>query len=117
MLLSTSGTRTTPLPHTCDAAPIKSKVAPQLTAAQGIDYNSTACTVLTSLHREGHRRHMNCHTVVDTLYVVITTPRSCYIWHPWVGTSKRIVCGSYVRSAGDVESSFDEYGCTAISST
>ena len=99
MLLSTSGTRTTPLPHTCDATPIKSKVAPQLTAAQGIDYYSMARTVPTSLHREGHRCCMDRHTVVDTLYIVITAPRSRYIWRPWVGMSKRIVCGSYVRSA------------------
>ena len=100
MLLSTSGTRTTPLLHTCDAAPVKSKVAPQITAAQGIDYYSMARTVPMSLHREGHCRHTNRHMVVDTLYVIITTPRSHYIWCPWVGTSKGIVCGSYVRSAG-----------------
>ena len=78
MLSSTSGTKTTPPPHTCDAAPGESKVAPRLTAAQGVDYYSTARTVPTSLHREGHRRHTNRHTVVDTLYVVITAPRSRY---------------------------------------
>ena len=98
MLLSTIGTRTTPPPNTIDAAPIKSKVAPRITAVQGVDYYSMACTVPMSLHREGHHHHTDRHTVVDTLYVVITAPRSCYIWHPWVGTSKRIVCGSYVRS-------------------
>ena len=75
MLLSTSGTRTTPLPHTRDATPIKSKVAPRLTATQGIDYYSTACTVPTSLHREGHHHRTDCRTVVDTLYVVITALR------------------------------------------
>ena len=75
MLLSTSGTRTTPPLHSSDAAPIKSKVALRLTAAQGIDYYSTVHTVPTSLHREGHRRR----TVVDTLYVIITAPRSRYI--------------------------------------
>ena len=79
MLSSTSRTRITPLPHTSDAAPIKSKVAPRITAAQGIDYYSTARTVPTSLHWEGHRRHMNRRTVVGTLYVVITAPRSRYI--------------------------------------
>ena len=79
MLLSTSGTRTTPLPHTRDAAPIKSKVAPWIIAAQGIDYYSMARTVPTSLHREGHHRNMNRRTVIDTLYVVITMPRSRYI--------------------------------------
>ena len=99
MLLSTSGIRTTPLPHTHDAAPVKSKVAPQLTAVQGIDYYSTACTVPMSLNWEGHRRCMDCRTVINTLYVVITMPKSHYIWRPWVGMSKRIVCGSYVRSA------------------
>ena len=99
MLLSTSGTRTTPPPHTHDTAPIKSKVAPPLTATQGIDYYSMARTVPTSLHREGHHRRMNRRMVIDTLYVVITVPRFRYIWHPWVGMSKRIVCGSYVHSA------------------
>ena len=99
MLLSTSRTRTTPLPHTHDAAPIKSKVAQRITATQGVDYYSMACTVPTSLHWEGHCRPTNCHMVVGTLYIVITMPRSHYIWHPWVGMSKRIVCGSYVRTA------------------
>ena len=37
-----------------------------------------ACTVLTSLHREGHRRCTNCCMVVGTLYIIITTPRSRY---------------------------------------
>ena len=76
MLLSTSGTRTTPLPHTHGAAPIKSKVALQLTAAQGIDYYSTVHTVPMSLRQEGNHHHKDRHMVVDTLYVVITTPRS-----------------------------------------
>ena len=93
-----------------------------------------------SLHRAGHHCRTNCCTVVNILYVIITVPRSHYIWHPWVGMSKRIVCGSYVcsagvkfnhmyalarystqvecnTSAGDVESLFDEYGGTAVSST
>ena len=39
-----------------------------------------AHTVPTSLHREGHRRRTNCRTVVGTLYVVITAPRSRYIY-------------------------------------
>ena len=80
MLLSTSGTRTTLPPHTSDAAPVKSKVAPQITAAQGIDYYSTSRTVPTSLHREGHHRRMNRCTVISTLYVIITAPRSRYIY-------------------------------------
>ena len=80
MLLSTSGTRTTPLLHTRDTAPIKSKVALRLTAAQGVDYYSTARTVPTSLHWEGHHRHTNHRTVIDTLYIVITAPRSRYIY-------------------------------------
>ena len=80
MLLSTSGTRTTLPPHTRDAAPIKSKVAPRITAAQGVDYYSTARTVPTSLYREGHRCHTNCHTVIGTLYIIITMPRSCYTY-------------------------------------
>ena len=80
MLLSTSGTRTTPPPYTRDATPIKSKVAPGLTAAQGVDYYSTARTVPTSLHWEGHHRRTNRHMVVDTLYIIITAPRSRYIY-------------------------------------
>ena len=80
MLLRTSGTRTTPPLHTHDAAPIKSKVAPRITAAQGVDYYSTARTVPTSLHREGHCHHTNHRTVIDTLYIVITVPRSRYIY-------------------------------------
>ena len=80
MLLSTSGTRTTPPPHTHDAAPIKSKVASRITAAQGIDYYSMAHTVPMSLHQEGHHCRMNRHTVVDTLYIIITVPRSRYIY-------------------------------------
>ena len=82
MLSSTSGTRTTLPPHSRDTAPIKSKVAPQLTAAQGIDYFSMACTVPTSLHQEGRHHRMDCHTVVDNPHVVITVPRSRYIYLP-----------------------------------
>ena len=73
MLKSTSGTEPSPLPHTHDAAPIKSKAAPQLTASQGIDYHSMAHTVYLGHHREGHRRRTGHHMTVDTLYVVITT--------------------------------------------
>ena len=72
MLKSTSGTEPSLPPHTRDATPVKSKVAPRLTASQGIDYHSTACTVYLSHHRGGHRRHTGHRTVVDTLYVVIT---------------------------------------------
>ena len=82
MLLSTSGTRTTLPQHTCDTTPVKSKVALRITATQGIDYYSTVRTVPTSLHWEGHRRRTNCRTVVDTLYIVITVPRSRYTCVP-----------------------------------
>ena len=80
MLSSTSGTRTTLLLHTHDAAPIKSKVALQLTAKQGIDYYSMARTVPMSLHQEGHRCHTDHHTVVYTPHIVITMPRSRYTY-------------------------------------
>ena len=73
MLKSTSGTEPSLLLHTRDAAPVKSKVAPQLTALQGVDYHSMACTVYWSHHWEGHRCRTGHRTIVDTLYVVITT--------------------------------------------
>ena len=98
MLWSTSGTRTTPPPHTRDAAPIKSKVAPRITAAQGVDYYSTAWTVPASLHREGHHRRTNRRTVVDTLYVVITVPRSRYTCFLYSSTA------SYTISSSDTTS-------------
>ena len=44
-LKSTSGREPSPLPHTREATPIKSKVAPQLTASQVVDYYSTAHSV------------------------------------------------------------------------
>ena len=72
MLKSTSGTEPSPPPHTRDAAPVKSKVAPRLTASQGVDYHSTVRTVYLSHHRGGHRHPTGHRTVVDTLYVVIT---------------------------------------------
>ena len=72
MLKSTSGTEPSPPPHTHDATPVKSKVALQLTALQGIDYHSTACTVYLSHYREGHRCRTGHRTIIDTLYVVIT---------------------------------------------
>ena len=80
MLLSTSGTRTTLPPHTSDATPIKSKVAPRITAAQGIDYYSMVHTVPMSLDQEGHRCHTKCRTVIGTLYIVITVHRSRYTY-------------------------------------
>ena len=80
MLLSTSGDKNHTAAQTHDTAPVKSKVAPRITAAKGVDYYSTARTVPTSLHQEGHRRCTNRRTVVDTLYVVITAPRSRYIY-------------------------------------
>ena len=97
MLLSTSGTRTTLPLHTRDTAPIKSKVAPQITAAQGIDYYSTAHTVPTSLNWEGHRRCTNRHTVVDTLYVVITVLRSHYTCKNMYGRTCKNVYGTTCR--------------------
>ena len=72
MLKSTSRTEPSPLLHTHDAAPVKSKVVPQLTALQGIDYHSIVHTVYPSHHQEGHRCHTDCHTSIDTLCIVIT---------------------------------------------
>ena len=72
MLKSTSGIEPSPPRHTCDASPVKSKVAPRLTASQGIDYCSTACTVNSSHHWEGNRRSTDCRTSVDTPYIVFT---------------------------------------------
>ena len=72
MLKSTSGTEPSPPPHTRDTAPLKSKVAPQLTASQGIDYHSMAHTVYTSHHWEGHHHRTGHQTIVNTLYVIIT---------------------------------------------
>ena len=72
MLKSTSGTEPSLPPHTHDTAPIKSKVAPQLTASQGIDYHSMACTVYLSHRRGGHCHGTGHRTVLDTLYIVIT---------------------------------------------
>ena len=61
-----------PPPLTSDAAPVESKVAPQLTALQGVDYRSTASTVNPSQYQEGDHCHMVCCTSVNTLYVIIT---------------------------------------------
>ena len=72
MLKVTSGTEPSPLLHTRDAAPIQSKVAPQLTASQGVDYHSMAHTVYLSHHQGGHCHHMGHRMIVDTLYVIIT---------------------------------------------
>ena len=72
MLKSTSGTEPSLLPHTHDATPVKSKVAQRLTASQGVDYHSTACTVSLSHHREGHHHHKGHCMIVDTLHVIIT---------------------------------------------
>ena len=73
VLKSTSRTEPSPPLHTRDAAPIRSKVAPQLTALQGVDYRSTVHTVYSSHHREGHRCRTGHCTSVITLYIVITT--------------------------------------------
>ena len=72
MLKSTSGTEPPPPSHTHDAILVKSKVAPQLTASQGVDYHSTEGTVYSSHQQEGHRRRLGHGTIIDTLYVVIT---------------------------------------------
>ena len=87
MLKTTSGTEPSLPPHTRDAAPIKSKVALRLTASQGVDYHSTACTVYLSHHRGGHRRHTGHRMVVDTLYVVITAqvPLHIFFGHHLIG--------------------------------
>ena len=47
------------------------KVAPRLTALQGVDYCSMASTVKPR-DQERDRHCTVCHTSVDTLYVVIT---------------------------------------------
>ena len=60
-----------PPTQTSDAAPVKSKVAPWLTASQGVDYCSTASTAKPCHHQEGNRCHTERRTSVDTLYVVI----------------------------------------------
>ena len=73
MLKSTSGTEPSPPPHTRDAAPIKSKVAPWLTASQGIDYHSTVHTVYLCHHREGYHRCTGHCMTINTLYIIITT--------------------------------------------
>ena len=99
MLKSTSGTEPSPLPHTCDAAPVKSKVVLQLTALQSIDYHSMACNVYLGHHREEHHHRTGHRTIVDTLYVVITTQVLLHL-ASLGGHIKGIVCGSYVRSAG-----------------
>ena len=99
MLKSTSGTELSLPPHTRDAAPVKTKVALRLTASQGIDYRSTACTVYLSHHRGGHHRCMGHRMVIDTLYIVITARVLLHL-APQGGHVKRIVCGSYVCSTG-----------------
>ena len=63
-------------PHTHDAAPVKSKVAPQLTALQGIGYHSMSHTVYLSDHQGGHCCHTGRRMSINTLYVVITAQDS-----------------------------------------
>ena len=72
-LKSTSGTEPPLLLLTSDAASIKSKVALQLTASQGIDYCSTVSTVKPLEHQERDHCHRVHHMSIDTLYVIITT--------------------------------------------
>ena len=91
MLKSTSGTEPSPLPHTRDVTPVKSKVAPRLTASQGVDYHSMARTVYLSHHRGGHRRRTGHCTVVDTLYVVITAQVPLHKFAGRIGISKIVV--------------------------
>ena len=74
MLKSTSGTEASLPLHTCDTAPVKSKVAPQLTASQSIDYHSMVLTVYPSHHQEGHCHCTDHRMSIDTLCDVITTP-------------------------------------------
>ena len=78
MLKSTSGTEPSLLPHTRDAAPIKSKVAPRLTASQGVGYQSMARTVYSSHHWEGYCRHTGHRTIVDTCRTVKVTDTEPY---------------------------------------
>ena len=85
MLKSTSGTETSSLPHTCDATPIKSNVALQSTASQAIDYHSMVHTVYLGRHQGGHHHRTGHHTVIDTLYVVITTQVLLHMFGPQVG--------------------------------
>ena len=73
-LESNSGTEPPPPPLTSDVTPVKCKVAPWLTASQGIDYSNTASTANPSHHQERDRHRMVRHTSIDTLYVVITGP-------------------------------------------
>ena len=80
MLKSTSGTEPSPLPHTRDASPIKSKVALRITASQGVDYHSMARTVYLSRHWVGHDHRTGHCMVVDTLYVIITTQVPLHIF-------------------------------------
>ena len=80
MLKSTSGTEPPPPLHTCNAAPVKSKVAPQLTALQSIDYHSMVRTAYPSHHWEGHHHCTGHRTIVDTLYIVITAQVLLHIY-------------------------------------
>ena len=79
-LKSTSGTEPSLLPHTCDTAPVKSKVALQLTASQGVDYYSMASTVNLCHHREGNHHCMDCHMSVNTPYIIITAQVPLHIY-------------------------------------
>ena len=97
MLKSTSRTEPSPPLHAHDATPIKSKVAPQLTALQGVDYHSTAHTVYLSHNRGGHRHRTGHRMVIDTLYIIITAQVPLHLAS--LGRHiKRIVSGSYVHS-------------------
>ena len=60
--------------------PIISKVAPWLTASQGIDYRSMASTTSFSHYQDGVHRCMERRICVDTLYVVITAQVSLQMY-------------------------------------
>ena len=72
MLLSTSGTESPLPPLTRDTTPILHKVAPWLTAFQGVGYSRMACTTCSSHYHRGNCCHMEHRTCIDTLYVIIT---------------------------------------------
>ena len=86
-------------PLTSDATPIRSKVALQLTASQGIDYHSMVSTVKPCEHQERDCCNTVNRTSVDTMYIIITAPVPLHL-ASLGGSSKRIVSGWYVHSAG-----------------
>ena len=57
---------------TSDVPPLKSRVAPCLTALQDIDYNSMVSTSDNHCHLEGDHCYMDCCMSINTLCIVIT---------------------------------------------